>query len=487
MKKFLLVLAGLFLFASFSFAQNITLHQGWNFYGAQENQITMNQFDNENIVGLMKYIGNGLNFDLSPQNWAVWARDENLMSTLEEAGWQKLYTIYQGESFVVYSTGNTNLNIHGYCPANYIPIVTESYNYQTGGFSVISANGVYSNLNQAPLGGDVRSYYFDGYTFVVDAPNTGGISTFYVYKTGFNNFSGNSNNQLIANYNIQRQNPHSIAFKSLNKAYLTTYFDNSILIFNPLTGEELGSIDLTPYLYVADNGSKNSYVGAEHMVIYKNKLFVSLDRARTFYGDAQPDKSMIIVINTDTDQIENSILVNYSPRSLQIYNDKLYFLSMGDYSNPIGTIYRIDLSSMSIDPNFKISPIINSDNTTEFIKNFEITPDGEVYLVTNGGWNSPYNVYKILNINVYNDSAKIGLLTQPVYSASSYISDIDYICGYIVLADRGKADIDYTTKEVKEIIEPGSLVFIDSSGNIYKIYDTTLGYPPYKIGTDYNY
>ncbi len=487
MKKILLALVGVFLFTSISFSQNITLHPGWNFYGAQDNQITMNQFEDENILGLMKYIGDGSSFDLTPQNWAVWTRYENLMSTLEDAGYQKLYTIYQGESFVVYATGNTKLNIQGYCPANYIPIVTESYNYQTGGFSVIATDGPHKNLNQAPLGGDIRSYYFDGYTFVVDAPNTGGISTFYVYKTGFSNFNENSNNQLIANYNIQRQNPHSIAFKSLKKAYLTTYFDNSILIFNPLTGEELGSIDLTPYLYVADNGSKNQYVGAEHMVIYKNKLFVSLDRARTYYGDVQPDKSVILVINTDTDQIENSILVDYSPRSLQVYNDKLYFLSMGDYSNPIGKIYRIDLANMSVDQNFKISPIVNSDNATEYIKNFEITSNGEVYLVTNGGWGSPYNVYKILNINTYNDSTKNGLITTPVYSASSYISDIDYICGYIVLADRGKADIDYKTKEVKEIIEPGALVLIDEAGNINKISDEQLGYPPYKIGTDYNY
>ncbi len=489
MRKFFIFFGMLFLFLGNIFAQNINLKSGWNFYGAQENEIYMTQFNNQNVYGVMKYIGNGSDFSLKPENWAVWTKDENLMKTLETQGWQKLYRIYEGESFVVYATGNSNFNIQGYCPATYIPVATESYNYQTGGFSIVSLTdfSVYSNLNSVPLGGDIRSYFFDGYTFMVDAPNTGGISTFYVYKTG-ENFDKNSTPQLIANYNINRQNPHSIAFKSLNKAYLTTYFDNSILVFNPLTGKELNTIDLSPYLYTSDNGTSNKYIGAEHMIIYKNKLFVSLDRARTYYGDIQPDKSLILVINTDTDKIEKTIYVDYAPRSLQIYNDNLYFLAKGDYSNPIGVIYKIDLSNMSLDKNFKISPIVNSDNSTEFIKNFKITPDGEVYLVTNSGWGSLYNIYKILNINAYNDTTKEGLIKTPVYSASSYIPDIDYNCGYIVIADRGKADIDYKTKEVKSIITPGAIVFLDKNGNLVKkISDTSLGYPPYKIGTEPNY
>jgi len=127
---------------------------------------------------------------------------------------------------------------------------------------------------------------------------------------------------------------------------LTTYYDNSILIFNPLTGAESGTIDLSNYLYTSDNGTQNQYVAAEHMLLRGNKLFVSIDRARTYYGDVQPDKSMILVINTDTDTVEKAVEVSYSPRSLQVYGDYLYFVSMGDYSSPIGKIYSKILKAM---------------------------------------------------------------------------------------------------------------------------------------------
>ena len=453
----------LFFIATSLNAQMFNFQGNWNLMGALENNITMNQFDNDNITSIWKW---------SDNSWQIWSPNSNVMDLVKNYGLKSMNEIYNGEGFWINSKNSFSLNAMAMCPTTLLPIATVSSDYQTGGYSIydFSSNTSYKALNSYSIGGDDRSYYYNGYIFVVDAPNSGNLSTWYVYKVG-KTYDVNSATMPVANYNIDRQNPHSIAFANINKAYLTTYFDNSILIFNPLTGATLGTIDLTSYLYASDNGTKNKYIGAEHMVIYKDKLFVTLDRARTFYGDVQPDKSMILVINLKNDTVEKSIEVSYAPRSPQVYKNYLYFVSMGDYSAPIGKIFRINLSTYTVDNNFIVSSVTKSDSSIDYIKNFVISPQGELFFVANSGWGKPYNVYEILNIDLYNDSAKKALIETPIYSSDGFVADMAYYCGNVVLADRGSAS---------------GLVFISKTGT-KKITDTELGYPPYKIGTDFNY
>ena len=471
MKKVLLLLGTLFLLLGNIFAQNITVKPGWNFYGAQENEICTSQFNNPNIVGVMKYIGNGTDFSLTPQNWAVWTKDENLMNQLESLGYQKLYKIYEGESFVVYSTGNANLNISGYCPGNILPIGTVSSDYKNGNYAVVNLNdwSVEKNLNPTPLGGDIRTYLFDDYIFVVDAPAAKNQSTWYVYKT-------DSLSAPIANYNINGANPQGFAIKNLHKAYLTNFQGNEIIIFNPLTGEKEGSIDLTPYLYKGNN-----YIAAFNMLLYKDKLFVTAKRRYVGWSSSDPnipDHSYILVIDTNSDKVIKAIPVNYDPLDPQIYNGYLYFLSKGDYSSPIGKIYRINISNLELDNSFIITSPKNPDNEsqTDYIKNFVITNEGEMFIVANNGvWGAPYHVFRILNVTTYNDSTKTGLIPTPIYTGS-YIRDIAYTCNYVIVADRNKDD----TKSY--------LVFINKDGKIVKkIQAQDLGYEPFMIGTNYFY
>ncbi len=490
-KFYLFIIACLLIIGSISLkAETLNIKSGWNVFQSDLNIVSVNQFAKDGIVGIVK-LKPGKNYELTKDNWYVWSDNNTLLKALTDADWTTFEGIYKNNLYAVFSTKSINLDISSSCQIPYLPIATESYNYQTGMYSIVDLNNLtaYKQLNTYSLGGDIRAYVYGDYIFVVDAPNSGNTSTWYVYKIDQTSTTLDQTKAktTIANYTINRQNPHSIAFSSDSKAYLTTYFDNSILIFNPQNGNELGTIDLTPYLYTADNGTQNKYIGAEAMLMTGDKLYVSLDRARTYYGDATPDKSMILVIDTTNDTVTKSIKVPYSPRSLQIFGNYLYFLSMGDYSNPIGKIYRINLSDYSLDSNFVISPIV-SGSSTEYIKNFVITPEGELFLVTNAGWGQPYNVYMIDNVEKYNDSTKAGLNTTAIYSASGYVPDLDFVCGYLVIADRGKADIDYKTKEVKEILQQGALVFIDTNGKVVKkILDTDLGYPPYKIGSDYNY
>ena len=467
MKKVLILISFLFVVTCGLNAQTFNFSKNWNLSGVKNGEITMNRFSNDNISTIWKW---------SDSSWKVWSPSSSVMTLVKSYGISSIYSIYQGEGFWVNAKSSFEIKSLPMCETDFLPVATVSSDYKTGGYAIydLSNDTAYSTLNSYPIGGDDRVYFYNGYIFVVDAPNTGNISTWYVYKIDNNASSLNQSDATtpVANYNINRQNPQSVAFASTNKAYLTTYYDNSILIFNPLTGDEIGTIDLTPYLYTSDNGTQNSYIGAEHMLIYKDKLIVTLDRARTYYGDLQPDKSMVLFINLNDDSVEKAVKVDYSPRSPQVYGNYLYFVSMGDYSAPIGKIYRINLSDYNPDANFEISSPENSDNSTDYIKNFVITPQGALYFVANSGWGKPYNVYRILNIDLYNDTAKTGFESTPVYSSDGYIPDIDFLCNYVVVADRGSSQ---------------ALVLISGSGTVKKITASQLGYPPYKIGTDYNY
>ncbi len=482
MKKLFLSVCSVFLLFSLLFSQSISVHPGWNFFGAQENQITMNQFAKPGIVGLMKYIGNGSSFDLTPENWAVWAQDEDLMSWLEDFGFEKLETIYQGENFVLYGDENINLKfeVSGYCPGNFLPVGTVSSDWKNGNYAIINIKNwnVNKNLSPVSLGGDIRIYIYSDYIFVVDAPSFGDSSTWYVYKIDPNANSLDLTNlaQPLANYNIPGANPQGFALKNEKTAYLTNFQGNEIIIFNPLTGEIIGNIDLTPYLY-----NNNQYISAYNMLIYKNKLFITAKRKYVGWSNSDPetpDYSYIIVIDLNNNSVIKTISVKYDPLDPQVYNGYLYFLSKGDYGSPIGEIYRINLTTLEVDDNFKISSPQNPDNEsqTDYIKNFVITNEGEMFIVANNGiYGDPYHIFRILNVELYDDNNKTGLIPTPVYSAG-FIKDIDYVCGYIVIADRNQDD------------SKSYLVFLDKNGNIVKKISTTdLGYQPFMIGTNYFY
>lgn len=340
------------------------------------------------------------------------------------------------------------------------PFCQESSDYKTGSFSVLDlkTGKIEKNLNTYTLGGDIRCYFFSHYVFVVDAPNDANKATFYVYDVN------NGFNDVIANYVLPYQNPHGIAFLSENKAYIVFYFENFILVFNPLTGEELGRIDLSSLLSLNPG---TQHVGTEHLLLSGNYLFVSCDLARTYYGDPKPDKGAIVVIDTRNDSIVKVIETKECPRDMRVHGDYLYYLAKGFWGDAIGKVYRISLKDFSQED----TPYITSDYAPIIL--FELADDGSAYYVA-GTWGEKYKVFRIFNIDYYRDSDRAGM--EEIYeSPGSGIFDISYFAGKLFIADRGTGSGD------------GALVVVDKKGNVTKYGEDEIGYPPYKLGTDGNY
>lgn len=128
--------------------------------------------------------------------------------------------------------------------------------------------------------------------------------------------------------NTDEANPQDMAFVSNDKAYITRYGLNTLLIVNPQTGTHLGTIDLSAF---ADS---DGIPEMDKMVLIGDRLYVSLQRLDNFKAS---NDSYIVVIDTKTDQV-----VEASPG-----NDKIVLESRNPFGGMVflASTHRIYLSS----------------------------------------------------------------------------------------------------------------------------------------------
>lgn len=134
----------------------------------------------------------------------------------------------------------------------------------------------------------------------------------------------NSGKILIINTNTFRLNgkitgltsPRYIHFLSDNKAYVSDLYARSIHIIDPLAMKKTGEIN------IMNTASQIPQHNADKMIAYKNLLFTN-----SWNFD-----NTLLIINTDTDMVTDSLKVPAQPNSLQLdKNNKLWVLCDGGY------------------------------------------------------------------------------------------------------------------------------------------------------------
>lgn len=122
-------------------------------------------------------------------------------------------------------------------------------------------------------------------------------------------------------------NPHDMAFVSADKAYISLYELSTILIVNPMTGEQLGTIDLSSL----NDSDGVPEVDALHIV--GNTLYASLQRLdrNNFFAPTGP--SFVIAVDTATDLITDIIPVEINPFTdfVELPNGNLLLGSSGQF------------------------------------------------------------------------------------------------------------------------------------------------------------
>ncbi len=217
-------------------------------------------------------------------------------------------------------------------PGNEIAFVLTT-NGVNGTFSTINLDDRGVTPSVAPVGRDPQARLFNGFVYVINRAPQNNIQVLDPQ----NNFV--TVRQFITGAN---SNPHDIAFVSAEKAYVTRYDQQTLLVLNPLTERFLNEIDLSPF------ADADGIPDMDQMVIVGNRLYVSLQRINrnNFFPT---DVSLLVVIDTLTDRIIESIeLTGTNPVTQLVFDQANNRILVGEAGDPFlldGGIDVIDVAT----------------------------------------------------------------------------------------------------------------------------------------------
>ena len=145
-------------------------------------------------------------------------------------------------------------------------------------------------------------------------------------------------------------NIQDIAVISETKAYVSSYHNSDLIIFNPQKGEKISTVDLSRFNTYAGTDSAEAHPFVSALAVYGNYVYAACQRLKTVQSSFGAtfeiaDTSIIAIIDTRTDMITGHIALHKkNPASMHIYRDKMLASSTGDwFDHTTGGVEMIDL------------------------------------------------------------------------------------------------------------------------------------------------
>jgi len=205
------------------------------------------------------------------------------------------------------------------------------------------SNGVFTAVNQIPLGDVAQSMVVRGDKGYIVVNNSGKVEVVNLEDLS----SGGTITGLSS--------PRYVAFASNSKGYISDLFSGSIAVFNPENLSVTGSI--------ATNG------WTEEMIVLGGHLYV----AGTGSGN-------IYKVDIATDQITDSVAVGEEPTSLTLdANGKLWVLTTGGWQVEEARLSRVNPSDLSIEQTLTFPTLDN------YPGNLQTNAAGDMLYFLDGG------------------------------------------------------------------------------------------------------
>jgi hypothetical protein len=182
-------------------------------------------------------------------------------------------------------------------------------------------------------------------------------------------------------------NPYEIAFFNSTKAYVTLRGATSLVVFNPATMAQTGSVDLSAYVAYAGTGIAESVPYMAWAVIDSTFLYVACQRL-TGAWQSPGDTSLIVVINTATDAVVQTIKLQYrNPNRMCLYNHKLYVACLENWSTQDGGLEVINTWT-----NTSEGVILTEQNLGGDMADVVVYSATKGYIIKAGAWPDNYLV-----------------------------------------------------------------------------------------------
>jgi outer membrane protein assembly factor BamB len=192
----------------------------------------------------------------------------------------------------------------------------------SGKFSLINTDTNLSVDTFTNIHSDASGKFLDGKIFILNRLNRDNILVL------------NPQNAYlpVIEFSVGRgANPYDIVLVNSNKAYISLYNKNYLLVVNPSTGSEIRRIDLTPYVEETSRGAVGIDGIPESAYMYLDDFTLYLQLQRLDKNDpsgipSPNSESKLLEIDTRSDTITN----NYTLKS----------------RNPLGKIQKIDMQGI---------------------------------------------------------------------------------------------------------------------------------------------